>query len=151
LRGLAERVVEIHRALDQAGIAHAFGGAIAYAYHGEPRATRDIDVNLFVPSTAPMPALDALAGIGVTLDRDAAAELVRRDGQVRLLSAEDLAVCKVAFDREQDWVDLREMLGIRGDAFDAQYVADWLDSLVGADDPRTTRFRNLWRERERDA
>lgn len=36
--------------LDVGGIPHAFGGALALAFHvGEPRATRDIDVNVFLP------------------------------------------------------------------------------------------------------
>lgn len=179
MRGLAERVLEIHRALDRAGIAHAFGGAIAYAYHGEPRATRDIDLNVFVPSTDPLPALDAVSAVGVTVDRDAAADRIRRDSQVRLrwgpvpvdlffsqlafhdvcrrrvqivpfggvdipiLSAEDLAVCKIAFDREKDWLDVREMLAIQGERFDLSYVAEWLDRLLGPDDSRTVRFRSL--------
>jgi len=179
LRGLAERVVEIHRGLARAGIAHAFGGAIAYAYHGEPRATRDIDLNVFLPSTDPLPALDALSAIGVTVDRDAARERIRRDSQVRLrwgpvpvdlffsqlafhdacqrrvqlvpfgdieipiLSAEDLTVCKIAFDREKDWLDVREMLAIQGERFDARYVAEWLDELLGPDDRRARRFRDV--------
>ena len=38
---LIRRVVE---ALDEAGIAHMVTGSLASAYHGEPRATRDVDV-----------------------------------------------------------------------------------------------------------
>ncbi|MGQ0465928.1 MAG: hypothetical protein ACT4QG_11470, partial [Sporichthyaceae bacterium] len=45
--GLLDKVVSIHEALDDAGIAHAFGGALALAFHVEhPRATADIDVNI---------------------------------------------------------------------------------------------------------
>jgi hypothetical protein len=46
---LAKKVVAVHQALDEAHIPHAFGGALAVAYYGEPRATGDIDVNVFVP------------------------------------------------------------------------------------------------------
>ncbi len=60
---LAERLLAIHRALAAAGLPHAFGGAIALAYWtAEPRGTRDLDVNVFVPSadaavvTAALPA-----------------------------------------------------------------------------------------------
>ena len=47
--GLADKIVELHHKLDTAGLPHAFGGAMALAYcTGEPRATIDIDVNVFV-------------------------------------------------------------------------------------------------------
>lgn len=177
--GLAERVLAIHRALGQAAIPHAFGGAIACAYHAAPRATRDIDVNVFVPQVDPAGALQVLADVGVTVDIDQDSERVRRDSQVRLrwgpvpidlffsaldfhdecrrraqivpfggadipiLSAEDLAVCKVAFDRDKDWVDLREMLAIQGRGFDAAYALGWLGEMLGPDDARTVRFRDL--------
>lgn len=36
--------------LTSAALPHAFGGALALAFHtGEPRGTRDIDVNIFLP------------------------------------------------------------------------------------------------------
>jgi hypothetical protein len=44
---LPEKVVAIDRALDD--VPHAFGGALALAYYAEPRATVDIDLNVFVP------------------------------------------------------------------------------------------------------
>lgn len=45
---LPTKVSLVHKALEDGGIAHAFGGALAVAYYGEPRATGDIDVNVFV-------------------------------------------------------------------------------------------------------
>ncbi|MHB8513372.1 MAG: nucleotidyl transferase AbiEii/AbiGii toxin family protein [Actinomycetota bacterium] len=46
---LAEAVFALHDSLATARIPHAFGGAIALAYCiNEPRATRDIDLNIFV-------------------------------------------------------------------------------------------------------
>jgi len=80
---LAERIVALHRALRRARIPHAFGGALALAYATlEPRGTRDIDVNLFVPAERPERALAALPdGVAVP---DGTAETVRRDGQIRL-------------------------------------------------------------------
>jgi len=48
---LADRILKIHALLDKADVAHAFGGALALAYcTGEPRATRDIDINIFLPA-----------------------------------------------------------------------------------------------------
>lgn len=49
---LAERVLKVGESFDRAGIAWAIGGAIALAYATEePRTTRDIDVNVFVPAS----------------------------------------------------------------------------------------------------
>lgn len=80
---LAERVLALHAALTGEGIDHAFGGAIALAYWTrEPRGTRDIDVNLFVPAVDPSSALAALPR-GIRRPRGTAAS-VRRDGQIRL-------------------------------------------------------------------
>ena len=78
---LAAKVVAIHHALDQAGLPHALGGALALAYHGEPRATVDIDVNVFVPPSDAGKVGEILRTLDVDLDGLAAAE---RDGQVRL-------------------------------------------------------------------
>lgn len=80
---LAERLVELHRALDSAAIPHAFGGAIALAYWThDPRGTSDIDVNLFVATERCAEALAALpAGVA---QPPGAPEAIARDGQVRL-------------------------------------------------------------------
>jgi pimeloyl-ACP methyl ester carboxylesterase len=80
---LGEKLHEIHDSLDSAGIAHAFGGAIALAYCvEEPRGTRDLDVNIFLVSTRAAIALGALPdGVRVS-EEDIAA--VERDGQTRL-------------------------------------------------------------------
>jgi hypothetical protein len=48
---LVERVNAVAESLDAAGLAWALGGALALAYAtAEPRGTRDIDVNVFVPA-----------------------------------------------------------------------------------------------------
>lgn len=78
---LVAKVVAIHHALEQAGLPHAIGGALALAYHGEPRATVDIDVNVFVPPTDSVKVGEILNPLGVDLDGLTVAE---RDGQVRL-------------------------------------------------------------------
>lgn len=78
---LPDKVVAIHEALT--AVPHAFGGALALAYHAEPRATVDIDLNVFVPAERAAEVLDPLAAVGVdTTDALAAAE---RDGQVRVM------------------------------------------------------------------
>ncbi|MBS1845425.1 MAG: hypothetical protein JST53_13495 [Actinobacteria bacterium] len=79
---LPEKVIEIHRALATAKIPHAIGGAIALAYYAEPRATVDVDVNVFVRVGGWPQVRDALAPLGVDVRVDE--EALRRDGQVRL-------------------------------------------------------------------
>lgn len=80
---LADRLVAIHEALDVGGVPHAFGGALALAWcTARPRATIDIDVNLFVKKADAAAALGSFpTGVPVSAaTRRAAVE----DGQVRL-------------------------------------------------------------------
>jgi hypothetical protein len=80
---LPQRLLELHARLSRAGIEHAFGGAIALAYWTlEPRGTRDIDVNLFVPAEHCEPALAALPE-AIAHDDETVATIAR-DGQIRL-------------------------------------------------------------------
>ena len=80
---LPEKIVAVHRSLDAGGIPHAFGGAIALAYHTlNPRGTSDIDVNVFVPATDPGAALAALPP--EVPQPHGTAEAIGREGQVRL-------------------------------------------------------------------
>lgn len=79
---LAQRLLTINATLDAAGIPHAFGGAIALAYcTGEPRATIDLDINIFVPHTQPDEAIAALPE-SVAITRANRGELLRI-GQTR--------------------------------------------------------------------
>ncbi len=79
---LPEKVVTIHEALDSAGIPHALGGALALAYYAEPRATIDVDLNVFVPTERWGEIRDALQPLGINVSTDA--EELQRDGQIRL-------------------------------------------------------------------
>jgi hypothetical protein len=67
------------------------------------------------------------------------------DATIPILSAEDLALFKVIFDRPKDWTDLAEMLYAQGPAFDAGYVLDWLRRILEPGDPRIARFTELVR------
>jgi hypothetical protein len=80
---LDEKVVAIEAALRDAPIAHAFGGALALAYYAEPRATVDIDVNVFVPPSDVDHVAAVLDRLGVVVD-DASRANTQRDGQVRV-------------------------------------------------------------------
>jgi len=79
---LPDKVTAIHRALAEAKVPHAIGGALALAYYAEPRATIDVDINVFV-HTDEWPAIrDALEPLGVNVEVNEME--LDRDGQVRL-------------------------------------------------------------------
>lgn len=63
--------------------------------------------------------------------------------QMNVLSAEDLVVCKVMFDRAKDWLDVEAVLHTRGPAFDTPYVHGWLVEMLGADNDRVRRFEKV--------
>jgi hypothetical protein len=80
---LVEKLFSIHDSLAEAGLAHAFGGAIALAYCvEEPRGTRDLDVNIFIDASRAESALASLPP-GVRVRKKDIAK-VKRDGQARL-------------------------------------------------------------------
>jgi hypothetical protein len=80
---LADRVLGLQHALEQAAIPYAFGGAIALAYWTQdPRGTSDIDVNVFVPADDSDGVLAVLPH-GVKIPPSTALAITR-DGQVRL-------------------------------------------------------------------
>ena len=80
---LAQRVVAIDRALSV--VPHAFGGAIALAYYAEPRATIDIDINVFVAAERFRDVADPLVRLGADADEPSVEALVERDGQARIM------------------------------------------------------------------
>lgn len=80
---LVEKLFTIHDSLTEAGLAHAFGGAIALAYCvEEPRGTRDLDVNIFVDAAEAESVLASLPAAVRVRKKDIAK--VKRDGQARL-------------------------------------------------------------------
>jgi hypothetical protein len=60
--------------------------------------------------------------------------------QIKVLSAEDLAVFKALFDRTKDWADIEAM--VESNAIDLELAAARLGGLLG-DDPRVARMRSL--------
>jgi len=81
---LVDKLFVIHDALTEAGLAHAFGGAIALAYCTvEPRGTRDLDVNIFTDAANAERALAAMPERVKVTPKNLAAVL--RDGQDRLM------------------------------------------------------------------
>ena len=83
MASLVEAIVALEAALASARVPHAFGGALALAFHiEEPRGTRDIDVNVFLAPDQ-VDAVFAALPPGVVHGREDEGR-VRRDGQVRL-------------------------------------------------------------------
>jgi hypothetical protein len=80
---LAEKVVALHRALDEAALPHAFGGALALAWcTRQPRGTADIDLNVFVRPARVGKVRAALPREVVWTATDT--RQLERDGQTRL-------------------------------------------------------------------
>ena len=80
---LPAKIVALHQHLDEAGLPHAFGGALALAWcTQQARGTIDIDVNVFVDVGQLDHVLDALPGEVSWTDEELG--LLRRDGQARL-------------------------------------------------------------------
>jgi hypothetical protein len=65
-------------------------------------------------------------------------------GTIPVLDPNDLAVFKAFFDRRKDWADLEAMAEVG--SFDADVVLGWLERLLGSDDPRMDRLRELLAE-----
>jgi hypothetical protein len=76
-------VLAIEAALSE--VPHAFGGALALAYYAEPRATIDIDLNVFVPAEQFSDVAAPLGRLGAAADNPSVAALVQRDGQARVM------------------------------------------------------------------
>lgn len=79
----SEKVVSLSAELARLEIPYAFGGAIALNYHREPRATVDIDINVFLPPDSGIEVLSALAAVSGITNSDRLEAQIQRDGQTR--------------------------------------------------------------------
>ncbi|HJW69287.1 MAG TPA: hypothetical protein VJ829_08020 [Candidatus Binatia bacterium] len=80
LGSLVDAIATLIDTLERAGLPYALGGAVAYSAWAEPRATRDVDLNLWVEPDGLEGAFDVLEEAGVQLDRIAARRDVRERG-----------------------------------------------------------------------
>ena len=152
---LPEKVLAVHGALEDGGLPHAFGGAIALAYYAEPRATVDVDVNVFVGVDQVDSVTAALVPLGVDPPD---ARMVERDGQVRTWWGRNPVDLFFAYDafhhRMAEWVGVvpfgeeripilaSEHLLVCKAVFDR--AKDWIDieqMLVGVPDLDTGEVR----------
>lgn len=94
-------MIAVHQTLRAAKVPHAIGGALALAYYAEPRATSDIDLNVFVAPERWRDVIDVLAPLGIDTERLDAAALVR-DGQCRLWWGDNPVDLFFAYDEIHD-------------------------------------------------
>jgi len=79
-----EAGVLVAQALQDHGIPYALGGALAYGQYGIPRATNDVDVNVFV-TTGELPAVfRALRTLGIEVEDEKAIGTAEREGCIVL-------------------------------------------------------------------
>lgn len=76
-----ETFESVVRALDSAGIPYMLTGSIASSFHGEPRATLDIDVVVDPTETNLGRLVDELQALGYYAERDAAYQALSERGQ----------------------------------------------------------------------
>ncbi|MCC6380926.1 MAG: hypothetical protein IT304_00380 [Dehalococcoidia bacterium] len=83
--GLRALVLQLITAFDNCDIPYALGGALAFGYHAEPRATMDVDVDVFLSNDEAQRVLDCLASVGLVFERDAALRAIAATDQARLM------------------------------------------------------------------
>jgi hypothetical protein len=77
----AELVAGTIGRLDQADIPYMVTGSLASTFHGEPRATRDIDIIIDPTPDALVTLIDVLQAAGFYVDREAAKTALRERSQ----------------------------------------------------------------------
>ena len=89
---LAELVADAVRALNEAAVPYMVTGSLASAFHGEPRATRDLDI-VIAPDPAALDHLVVgLLEAGFYLDPDAARDALERHSSFNAIGADALKI-----------------------------------------------------------
>lgn len=109
--------IELGAAFEAHHIDDAIGGALAYGFWGIPRATVDVDINLFCPEAALAEVVQVTAPLGIALDVEAARSQAEADGLIV--------------------VQYRGMRDVRR----------WIVEMVGEDDARVARWDRLLADR----
>lgn len=108
--------LDIASAFDADGISYAIGGALAYGIWGIPRATIDIDINVFTTEDDLARACESLGAVGIQVDarqvrHEAATQgmFVARCGRYRL----DVFTASIPFCSEAERTRVRVAIGGR--------------------------------------
>ena len=64
MKPIGQVILEVDDILNSAGVAHAFGGALALAYYARPRGTVDVDLNVATPFASRESLLASFEGHG---------------------------------------------------------------------------------------
>lgn len=173
--GFPDKLIAVHAALGREQIPYAVGGAIALGFYAVPRATTDIDLNIFLPADewprvrdALMP-LGAEAPLGPKPNGDGEAKLTWEGREIHLflscdelhtamavavrwvpfadttipiVSPEHLIVRKAMLNRPKDWLDIEQIL-VATSPFELSEVETWLKAMVGEQNPRFARLREI--------
>jgi hypothetical protein len=70
----------IAQAFERHAVSYALGGALAYGQYGIPRATNDVDVNVFVGLDSLGPLFSALRCLGIEIDEAGARRRAEDEG-----------------------------------------------------------------------
>ena len=62
------------------------------------------------------------------------------DTTIRILGPEHLVVCKVAFDRRKDWLDIEQIVFATAADIDADEIRHWVGRIIPAGDNRIDRI-----------
>jgi hypothetical protein len=148
-RPLPTKIEAVHRALDEAGVPHAFGGALALGFYAQSRETKDIDVNVFVRAQSSDLKLDwEGTPVHFFFSSDPLHEEMERqvrevplgDDTIPLVAPEHLVIRKALLDRTKDWLDI-EQIFVATSPLDFQVIEAWLEQMAGVDDPRLAKLR----------
>lgn len=104
----------VAQALEQHGVPYALGGALAYGQYGIPRATNDVDVNVFVETDQLGDVFAALRSLGVVVDDVAARTAAEREGLIVLRLAAfrlDVFTPSIDFAWEAERTRVRQRVG----------------------------------------
>jgi hypothetical protein len=79
-----EAGIQVAQAFERHAVPYALGGALAYGQYGIPRATNDVDVNVFVGPDELAEVFGALRTLGITIDETAARAASEEQGLIVL-------------------------------------------------------------------
>jgi hypothetical protein len=111
----ADLLAETIGYLEAAGIPYMITGSVASSFHGEPRATRDLDIVIDPAPSALGRLIDDLRTGGFYVDRDAADDALRERTQFNAIGAEAIKVdfivrrdrpFSIAEFERREWVEL---------------------------------------------
>lgn len=134
------KIEAVHRSLEEAGVPHAFGGAVALSFYAEPRETEDIDVNVFVPAQKSELKLDwEGTTVHFFFSCDALHEVMERgvreaplgNGTIPLVAPEHLVIRKALLGRPKDHRDI-ERIAAAVD-LDWEEIEGWVRRLSDED------------------